>query len=700
MKKYFSSKLSLVLVAAVQLLPVSSIRASTNCVTSPLGLVSWWRAEGDATDATGLNPGVFINAVTFTNGEVGQAFGLSAPSNYVRVPASASLDVGQSGGFTVEGWINPTDQATHPIVDWSQSGAYGAVFWTDGSGGFYGNIVDTNGNYHVFQTAEGLIALNVFQHFALTYDKASGIARVFLNGSGILQVSLGTFTPKTGSDLYIGYRLPTVPFGGNTFQGQIDELSLYSRALATNEIQAIYAASGAGKCPTNVPPSTNCVAAASGLISWWKAEGNADDAVDANSGVLVNGTTFAGGEVGQAFNFNGADQLVVVSNSPSLNPTSGLTLESWINVSDFSAIDVVAIADKDDPYAPVRQYQLGMGNTGSNWVFRAHVGLPSGYMYFGGTTAIQTGVWYHVAMTYDQSALKLFVNGNLDRSMPVTGAVVTTTLPFLIGGHAEGPWNFKGRVDELALYDRALSTNEIQAIYNAGSGGKCVAPAAPSIVFQPQSQTVLAGSNVTLTVAAQGSPIVTYQWQFNGTNLAGATGYSLTLTNIQLTNTGNYSVAITNSIGWTISSNATLSVKAVFAYGNNQQFTNSQYTFNGQVTIRLQNGYPNGLTFYTLDGSTPTFSSHQYSTPFVLNHDAILRAVGYSPDFLQSGESDPVSILVIPYYTLTATTAGGGSIALNPSVGTYLSNTVVTLTATPSSGWTFLQWLGDVPATK
>src|SRR6266702_2729427 len=253
MKKYFSSKLLLLLVAAVQLLPVSSIRASTNCVTPPLGLVSWWRAEGDATDATGLNPGVLSNAVTYPNGEVGPDFGLSAPSKYVRVPASASLDVGQSGGFTVEGWINPTDQTTHPIVDWSQSGAYGAVFWTDGSGGLYGNIVDTNGNDHVVQTAEGLIALDVFQHFALTYDKTSGIARVFLNGSGILQVSLGTFTPKTGSDLYIGYRLPTVPFGGNAFSGQIDELSLYSRALGSNEVRTIYNAGSGGKC--SVPPS-------------------------------------------------------------------------------------------------------------------------------------------------------------------------------------------------------------------------------------------------------------------------------------------------------------------------------------------------------------------------------------------------------------------------------------------------------------
>src|SRR5262249_14387702 len=80
------------------------------------------------------------------------------------------------------------------------------------------------------------------------------------------------------------------------------------------------------------------------------------------------------------------------------------------------------------------------------------------------------------------------------------------------------------------------------------------------------------------------------------------------------------------------------------------------------------------------------------------------RALGYSPDFYQSAELDPVSILIGPSYPLTATTSGGGNVTLNPPGGSYLSNTVVNLTATPASGWTFLQWLGDVvgntPATN
>src|SRR5262249_18014052 len=135
---------------------------------------------------------------------------------------------------------------------------------------------------------------------------------------------------------------------------------------------------------TVVPASTNCLARPEGLISWWRAESNALDSVDSNNGSLVNGTTFASGEVGQAFNFNGTNQLVIVSNSPSLNPTNALTLEAWINTSAFSANDVVAIVNKDDPYSPTRQYMIGMGNTGTNWVFRAHIGIPGAYLYFGG----------------------------------------------------------------------------------------------------------------------------------------------------------------------------------------------------------------------------------------------------------------------------------------------------------------------------
>jgi hypothetical protein len=86
--------------------------------------------------------------------------------------------------------------------------------------------------------------------------------------------------------------------------------------------------------------------------------------------------------------------------------------------------------------------------------------------------------------------------------------------------------------------------------------------AAPNITVQPQSQAVLAGSNVVLTVSAAAYPPPSYQWTFNGTNITGATSASLLLNNAQFQQSGSYSVVVSNSIGYAISIPATLTVLA------------------------------------------------------------------------------------------------------------------------------------------
>ncbi len=138
----------------------------------------------------------------------------------------------------------------------------------------------------------------------------------------------------------------------------------------------------------------------------------------------------------------------------------------------------------------------------------------------------------------------------------------------------------------------------------------------------------------------------------------------------------------------------------VLAYANGLLLSNAQNSYNGPVTVKLQNLYTNGLVFYTLDGSVPTFSSTQYAGPFIVSHSAVLRTLAYSVDFLQSAVSDPVSLLILPSFTLTASTGGGGTVGLSPVGGTYISNTTVTATATPLAGWSFLQWLGDATGTN
>ena len=97
--------------------------APTNCDPAPGGLVSWWPGEGNANDVIGTNNGTPVGGLSYTNGEVGQAFQLDGTSGYVDVPASGSLNVGTNNGFTVEGWINPSDvSAQHPMVEWKFDG--------------------------------------------------------------------------------------------------------------------------------------------------------------------------------------------------------------------------------------------------------------------------------------------------------------------------------------------------------------------------------------------------------------------------------------------------------------------------------------------------------------------------------------------------------------------------------------------------
>ena len=129
-----------------------------------------------------------------------------------------------------------------------------------------------------------------------------------------------------------------------------------------------------------------------------------------------------------------------------------------------------------------------------------------------------------------------------------------------------------GHISGSATNTLALSTITLadagtyRLIISNAFGGVTSAPivltvlAAPTITVQPQSQTNLVGSNVTFTVTVAAYPPVTYQWAFNGSNIAGATGASLLLTNIQLSQAGSYSVAATNSVGYRISTPAMLTV--------------------------------------------------------------------------------------------------------------------------------------------
>ena len=557
--------------------------ADAVCTTPPSGLVGWWRAEGDANDAIGGNNGVITGAVSFAAGEVGEAFQFNDTNEDIIIPASSSLDVGAGGGLTLEAWINPQNVTNYnPILEWNAGD--GTTYWgvqlyvlSEGvysavpqPGTLYANVQDINDGWHQIWSSAGTVTNNGFQHVALTYDKASGVATLYCNGAIVAQQTFGSFTPKTIQNLHIGRR-PTDPAGTRfTFIGMIDEASVYNRALSESEIQAIYEAGTAGKCfgpvppsiinqPTNaaaftggsasfsvtaggssplsyqwwngsgsIPDATNstltlanlqlsdagnyyvvvsnpygstnsamvtlsvtavvCTPPPSGLVGWWRAEGNANDAIGGNNGVITGAVSFAAGEVGQAFVFNDADEDIIIPASSSLDVGAGdgLTLEAWINPQNV------------DNYNPILEWNAGDGTT--YWGVQLYVlsegvysAVPQPGTLYADVQDINDGwhqiwspagtvannIFQHVALTYDKPSgvATLYCNGTVVAQQTMGSFTPKTTQNLHIGRRPTDPagtrFTFIGMIDEASVYNRALAQNEIQAIYNAGSAGKC-----------------------------------------------------------------------------------------------------------------------------------------------------------------------------------------------------------------------------------
>ncbi len=335
-----------------------------------------------------------------------------------------------------------------------------------GSYYFAAHIVDiTTGEITVLGSTP--VQPHTWYHVAMRTDDDPEL-RLLINGEQVDSAGIsGSPMPPSGNFL-IGAGNPG---GGLThfFDGIIDEVEIFYRALSNSEIQAIYDAGPAGKC--------KCLQPAPGLVSWWPGDGNSKDIVGNNHGTLINSVSYVNnGLVGPAFNFGGGG-FVQVPDSSSLNLASALTLNAWVQVSNLS-VDYMDIIGKDpEGEGGYRSYLLNAVKDGDHAHFRAHLTTDaSGFVYIDGSTSVTVGPWYHVAMTYDGAALRLFVNGIEDNSMPVTGSIQANDGPFRIGGGAppgEAQLYFDGLIDEVQLHDIALSASDIQAIYHYRVLGQC-----------------------------------------------------------------------------------------------------------------------------------------------------------------------------------------------------------------------------------
>lgn len=217
--------------------------------------------------------------------------------------------------------------------------------------------------------------------------------------------------------------------------------------------------------------TTTCVPPPSGLASWWPGDGNANDIAGSNRGVLRNGAAFAAGKVGPAFSFDGINDSILVEHAASLNLNEH-TIDVWVNpgVQQGAAFHGIVVKQNSDNSG--RNYYLGLRSDG-----RIHYSISSAssILSVDSSAVLPTDAWTHVAATFDGGVMKIFINGQENASLNVGNVIPgKTTQPLLIGHTNEDAATFfKGLIDEVEIFNRALSAPEILAVFNADRAGKC-----------------------------------------------------------------------------------------------------------------------------------------------------------------------------------------------------------------------------------
>jgi hypothetical protein len=238
--------------------PVTSLRrlsiAGASAGRPTEGLVAFWSAANRGKSTVGDSRAVPMGPQAFGNGD-GEAGFWFGNGGFLLVHADDSLNVGKGDGFTFETWINPQTVGSEMILFeyernlGSNSGSdvgmelaiHRATTEGEGIGCLYANIKDANDGSHFFTSPPNLLNPGRWQHVALTYDKNTGTAAIYLNGTVIAHENLGTFTPSTSfQNLLLGARTFNAGFGGSLFLGRLDDFGVYSRALSAAEIKSIY----------------------------------------------------------------------------------------------------------------------------------------------------------------------------------------------------------------------------------------------------------------------------------------------------------------------------------------------------------------------------------------------------------------------------------------------------------------------------
>ena len=312
--------------------------------------------------------------------------------------------------------------------------------------------------------------------------------------------------------------------------------SLLLIAVAT---LGLIVASMAQTVPSYVP--------ASGLVGWWPFNGNANDESGNNNNGAVNGATLTSdrfGNINKAYSFDGINDYVQIANNTSLEPNSSISISAWVFIDSTQTTNFPPIISKEAGIPTgYTSYALIGGNAGLNQL--GDIGLQittnnGGYSWTGVTGTSFLNQWVFVTGVYDGSNMKIYHNGGLTSSTPKSGNIQYQNYLLTIARSMANSTStysfFKGNIDDIGIWNRALTQQEITDLYNG-----CQL----SVSAQPTNQTININTNAQFVVSSS-DPSATYQWQtdlgvgFQNLNsvgqYSGTTNDTLIVSNVTMSN--------------------------------------------------------------------------------------------------------------------------------------------------------------------
>src|SRR3989344_2019060 len=528
------------------------IGVSPNMLSLRSGLVGYWTfdgkdmANGVALDKSGNdNHGSPVNIATSTfyvAGKIGQALKFDGVNDYVNVGAPASLNL--TNNYTLSMWVRLAGFGGG-LIRQSNNSSNGAQYDKY-------SLRPVSATSLVFATGNGTTGDSDSFNFNMTFDtwtmvtctlSSSNVKSCYKNGALV-----GTATNDVDTSLVT----PTVGLigtlrnaAGNFSNGVLDDIRIYNRALSANEIKQLYNLGAGTKQAvspkiTPMASTTPCSTGSGlscGLIGYWTFDGKDTPWTSATaattldkSGNFATGTLTSmsqstsptPGKIGQGLNFDGVNDYVNTSAKAfAFERTDKFSIAMWYKLSKPITTTSPTLFG-NIAGAGNRGYALGFKGAGEcSSTTKIGFVLISTWSSCNKLVACTTNNhpsfgWHHVVSTYDGSSqttgVKIYIDNVSYAITSVANGLTATTvnnLAMRIGDDQTSDY-FRGIIDDVRVYNRVLSANEVTQLYNLGAGTK----QAVSPKITPMASTTPCSTGSGLSCGLVG------YWTFDGKDMA------------------------------------------------------------------------------------------------------------------------------------------------------------------------------------